>query len=256
MTGCIVNYNNQMNKSINISKSPAELAEKVAEEIVSMINGSADRKKTFTIALSGGSTPELLFSLLGGKFSKSAQWNYVHFFWGDERCVSPENIESNYGMAKRKLFEKINIPDYNIHRIRGESDPEEEALRYSKEISDLIRNREGFPLFDLFLLGLGDDGHTASIFPGNLNLLSSVKNCEVAIHPITCQKRITITGKVINNADLIYFLVTGKKKALIVDEIFKKTKSSQKLPASYIVSLYGRLCWFLDEEAGSLLNLY
>jgi 6-phosphogluconolactonase len=243
-----------MDKTINIFKSPAELATKVAGEIVSMINESARRKKTFTIALSGGSTPELLFSTLGEKFSESGQWKYVHFFWVDERCVPPDSSESNWGMAKRNLFDRINIPEKNIHRIRGERDPEEEALRYSEEISEFTRSRAGFPLFDLILLGLGEDGHTASIFPGNLDLFSSANNCEVAIHPATGQKRITFTGKVINNADLIYFLVTGKKKAVIVNEIFDKLKSSRNLPSSYILPKKGMVSWFIDEEAGSKYN--
>lgn len=245
-----------MKTDIKIFKTPAELAEKLAQQLVVMINDSAQKKKMLTIALSGGSTPELLFSKLGDDYSTSVAWDYVHFFWGDERCVSPENCESNYGMVQRKLFEKINIPEENIHRIRGEADPEQEALRYSKEISDFTGKRDGFPLFDLLLLGLGDDGHTASIFPGNLNLFNSVKTCEVAIHPITGQKRITLTGKVINNADLIYFMVTGKKKASIVNEILKESKSSLKFPASHIKPIYGSLGCFLDKEAASLFSRY
>ena len=243
-----------MDKYINIFKSPAELAEKLAEEIVLRINESARRKKTFTIALSGGSTPEILFSKLGDNYSKSAHWEYVHFFWVDERCVPPESIESNYRMANENLLSKIDIPLCNIHRIRGERIPEKEAYGYSEEISEFTNSRDGFPLVDVILLGVGEDGHTASIFPGNLKLLNSDKICEVAIHPSTGQKRITITGKVINNADLIYFLVTGKKKAAIVEEIFKKTKSSQNLPASFILPLNGKLRWFIDEEAGSYIN--
>jgi 6-phosphogluconolactonase len=236
---------------IKIFKTPDELAEKLAQEIVLRITDSAQKKKIITIALSGGSTPELLFSKLGNDYSTSVPWEYVHFFWGDERCVSPDNIESNFGMAKRLLFEKISIPKRNIHRIRGEADPEQEALRYSKVVSGFTGNRDGFPLLDLILLGMGDDGHTASIFPGNLDLLSSLNICEVAIHPLTDQKRITLTGKVINNADSIYFLVTGKKKALIVDEILKASESSLNYPASHIMPLYGSLIWFLDEEAAN-----
>ena len=244
----------KLDRAINIFKSPAELAMKVAEEIVSMINESACRKKTFTIALSGGSTPELLFTTLGENFSESAQWKYAHFFWCDERCVPPDNTESNYGMAKKNLFDRIDIPEKNIHRIKGECDPEDEALRYSDKISEFTRSRAGFPLFDLIILGLGEDGHTASIFPGNLALLNSVKYCEVAIHPVTGQKRITLTGRVINNADLIYFLVTGKKKAAIAKEIFNKSEASGNLPATHIIPLKGTVRWFTDDEAVSLTN--
>jgi len=242
-----------LDKSITIFSSPYQLAEKFAEELIIKITERSKTKKPLSVALSGGSTPELLFSVLGDHFSKSAPWEYIHFFWGDERCVPPGNPESNYGMARRNLLEKIDIPSSNIHRIRGEDDPEKEASRYSEEISDCIVKRDGLPLFDLILLGLGEDGHTASIFPGHKEYFTSDKICEVAVHPETLQKRITLTGRVINNAGYITFLVTGKKKAEIVEKIIKKSSSAINLPASYIVPLYGVLRWFIDEDAGRLL---
>lgn len=238
---------------IKIFPTPFELAEKFAEEMVSLINGSAPKNKPFTVALSGGTTPELLFSVLGDHFSKSVQWKFVHLFWGDERCVPPENIESNYGMTKRKLIDKIGIPSSNIHRIIGENDPVSEAVRYSEEISANTEERDGLPMFDLVILGLGDDGHTASIFPHNSELLNSCSICEVAVHPVTHQRRITITGKILNNAKDIAFLVTGKRKAEIVEKIVNKKPSSQNFPASHIVPDYGNLTWFIDKDAGSLL---
>lgn len=243
-----------MDKSVKIFPSPYEMAEKFAEEMVQMINDSAKNSKPFSVALSGGSTPELLFSVLGDHFSRSANWESVHFFWGDERCVPPDHPESNYGMTKRKLISKIEIPVLNIHRIRGEDDPQKEALRYSEEISLNTRKRKEVPLFDLVLLGLGEDGHTASIFPGHLDLFDSDKVCEVAFHPVTLLKRITITGKVINNADNVIFLVTGKNKETIVEKILKNNQSAQNYPASYVVPAYGRLSWYLDQEAGKLFN--
>ena len=218
-----------------------------------MINKSSLNKKVFTVALSGGSTPALLFSLLGDNFSKSVKWNNVHFFWGDERCVSPDNAESNYGMTKRMLFNKIDINSANIHRIRGEEDPEKEAIRYSKEISDYTLKKEGIPCFDLIILGLGEDGHTASIFPGHTELFSSDRICEVAAHPVNQMKRITITGRVINNADSVVFLVTGLNKSIIVEDILKKGDPAHNIPASFVVPVNGTLTWFIDEDAGSLL---
>jgi len=242
-----------LDKSIKIFLTSYELAEKFAEELVKIITESAKKKKIFSVALSGGSTPELLFSALGDHFSKSAPWEYVHFFWGDERCVPPDNLESNYGMTRRILLDKIDIPSLNIHRIKGEEEPETEAIRYSEEISDFTGKRDGLPLFDLIILGLGEDGHTASIFPGHIELFNSDKICEVAVHPVTLKKRITLTGRVINNADSVTFLVTGKKKAVIVDKIIKKSPLAVDFPASYIVPEYGVLRWFIDKEAGSLL---
>jgi len=242
-----------LDKKVKIFPSPYELAEKFAEDLVIMINESAKKRKHLSVALSGGSTPELLFSILSGQFSDSALWEFVHFFWGDERCVPPEDPESNYGMTRRKLIEKINIPSANIHRIMGESDPEKEALRYSLEISEMTGNRDGLPLFDIVILGLGEDGHTASIFPGFEELFHSDKICEVAVHPTNGQKRITITGRVINNADLVTFLVSGKKKAGIVEKIIKKNRADLVFPASYVVPLNGDLRWYLDEDAARLL---
>jgi 6-phosphogluconolactonase len=238
---------------IKIFPTPFELAERFAEELVNMIKEATKSKKNFSVALSGGSTPELLFSVLGDHFSNSVSWEFVHFFWGDERCVSPEDPESNYGMTRRKLLGKIDIPSANIHRIKGEENPEKEASRYSVEISDCTAKRNGMPVFDLIILGLGEDGHYASIFPGNNELLNSVKICEVAVHPVTLQKRITLTGRVINNADFVTFLVTGKYKADIVAKVINKSISSIDFPSSAVVPEYGLLTWFLDKDAASLL---
>jgi 6-phosphogluconolactonase len=242
-----------LDKSVKVFPTAYKLAEKFAEELIRMISEYAKKNKPFSVALSGGSTPELFFSVLGDHFSKPATWENVHFFWVDERCVPPGSRESNYGMARRKFLDKIDIPSSNIHRMKGEDEPEKEASRYSEEISLFTGKRDGLPLFDLIILGLGKDGHTASIFPGHKELFSSDKICEVAIHPGTLQKRITLTGKVINNADSVTFLVTGKKKADIVEKIINKSASARYLPASYIIPVYGVLSWFIDEDAGMLL---
>jgi 6-phosphogluconolactonase len=224
-----------------------------AEKMASMIARSSKNAEPFTIVLSGGTTPELLFKVLSENFAESVPWKFVHFFWGDERCVPPDNDESNYGMAQRKFLSRIEIPSGNIHRIRGEDDPENEAARYSIEILSSVRNRDRLPLFDLVILGLGEDGHTASIFPGHSELFDSDKICEVALHPVTGQKRITLTGRVINNADNVTFLVTGKTKAEIVENMFKKDSSVINFPASFIVPVYGKLNWYIDHDAGILI---
>ena len=242
-----------MDKTVKIFSSPYELAEKFADEMVNLIMESAGQKKFFTIALSGGSTPGLLYDLLIEKYAQYVPWQYVHFFWGDERCVSPDKPESNFGMAMRKLLSKIEIPSLNIHRIKGEEDPVWEAIRYSEEIALLTLKRENLPSFDLILLGLGEDGHTASIFPGHLDLFNSDKICEVASHPASGQKRITLTGRVINNATDVVFLVSGKKKAGVVEKMLKNNPLALNYPASFVVPVHGRLSWFIDQEAGSLL---
>jgi 6-phosphogluconolactonase len=184
---------NQLEQSIKIFPTPFDLAWNFAEELLQIIVESEKKDRIFTIALSGGSTPETLFTILSKKFAKKIPWQSVHIFWGDERCVPPDDAESNFGMANTKLLSKIKIPSVNIHRVRGEDNPEMEVLRYSEEISAFTRKRDGFPLFDLIILGLGEDGHTASIFPGHTELFDSEKICEVAIHPVTKRKRITLT---------------------------------------------------------------
>jgi len=242
-----------VNIELKIFQTSYELAESFAEEMISMIGVSAEKGKPFTVALSGGSTPELLFSLLGDQYAKAVSWKNVHLFWGDERCVPPDNAESNFGMTKRKLIDKIEIPASNIHRINGEEDPANEAVRYSDEILAITQKHSGLPFFDLVILGLGDDGHTASIFPGNMDLLNSEKICDVAAHPVSNQRRITITGRIINNSSRVVFLVTGKKKAEVVENIINNRAEALKFPAHYIVAPDGMLTWYVDKEAASLL---
>jgi 6-phosphogluconolactonase len=244
---------NNLESILEIFPSPYILAKTFAEKFITRINESAEKKKPLSVALSGGSTPDLLFSLLGDNFAESADWKWVHFFWGDERCVPPDNPESNYGSAYKRMLGKIDIPVANIHRIKGEEDAEKEAERYSVEISSCTSFRDGMPVFDLVMLGLGEDGHTASIFPENLNILNSDNICEVTYHPVTLQKRITLTLGVINNSESVVFLVTGRKKAEITEKIIKKIPSSRDLPASHVFPVYGQLKWFIDSEAGSLL---
>ena len=240
-----------LNRILKIFPTPQELAEAFALELIHEIKETSQKDLSFTLALSGGSTPKLLFSVLAEKYSKSVEWTHVHLFWADERCVPPEDPESNYGMTYKILLKEIEIPQSNIHRIRGEKGPVKEALRYSEEIRRYTRSLNGLPVFDHIILGMGDDGHTASIFPGNKEILYSEKLCEVAFHPVSGQKRITITGKVINNPDRITFLVTGSSKALVIEQIFKKNAN---LPASLISPRHGKIKWLLDEKAAEFIE--
>jgi 6-phosphogluconolactonase len=235
-----------------IFSTPSDLAEAVALELTGRIKEAASGKNKLTVALSGGNTPKLLFNVLAEQYP-SAGWNLVHFFWGDERCVPPDDPESNYGMTNKFLFNGISIPEGNIHRIRGEMDPYIESERYSGEILKYTRSEKGIPVFDLMILGMGDDGHTASIFPDNPGLLSSDKVCDVALHPVSGQKRVTVTGKVINNADTIIFMVSGAGKAEVVRAIFKKEAGSLNFPAANIIPHHGKIIWFLDKDAGRSL---
>ncbi len=242
-----------METVIKISETLPDLAEELAAEISGMINRAAGRRNAFNIALSGGSTPKLLYSVLGDIYGKTTDWKHVHIFWGDERCVPPDNEESNYRMSRLALLDKIDIPESNIHRIRGEASPEREAVRYAGEIKKITGSFKDLPMFDLIILGLGEDGHTASIFPAGRELLFSEKICEVASHPVSGQKRVTLTGPVINNALNIAFLVTGTAKANVVAEIIEKP-GAVSYPAALIEPVHGTLKWYLDLDAASMLS--
>jgi 6-phosphogluconolactonase len=236
---------------IKVYKDSQEVAASFADYLVELIS---KKNGNVYIALSGGSTPKLLFSLLANdRYKKAIDWNKVHLFWGDERCVAPDHADSNYKMTHEQLLSHIDIPAGNIHRVLGENDPAEEAKRYSEEIKSLLPGEKGLPVFDLVMLGMGDDGHTLSIFPHQMELLQSDKICEVAVHPTSGQKRVTLTGHIANNAKSVAFLVTGKNKAEKILEILKKQKDWEKYPASYIDPIHGLLYWYLDEEAAELV---
>jgi 6-phosphogluconolactonase len=242
-----------MNKQVKIYQTSDDLAETLAKEFSLMVSGTATGKAPFMVALSGGNTPKQLFNILGDSYSDAINWNNIHFFWVDERCVSPTDPDSNFRMTNEALLKKIKIPVNNVHRIQGESDPDAEAFRYSGEISNIVPVRNGIPCFDLTLLGIGEDGHTASIFPGNNDLFDTVKICSVALHPVTGQKRITLTGKVINNSSRIIFMVTGRNKASVTRKIIAGEDPEKQFPASFVEPVDGKLYWYIDSEAGSLL---
>lgn len=207
----------------------------------------------FSICLSGGSTPKYVFEFLGKNYKHNIDWSRILVFWGDERCVSPENIESNYRMANESLLNQVDIPEKNIFRIKGESEPMYEAERYSGMVKKHFENNTSAG-FDLIMLGLGDDGHTASIFPGNSSILKSTKLFEVAVNPHTNQLRISATLKLINQSSAIVFIVTGKSKAEMTTSIINKKEGWDKFPASMVNNENGELIWLLDKESASLLQ--
>ncbi len=207
------------------------------------------------LSLSGGSTPKVLFDYWAENCKESIDWKRISFFWGDERCVPPENDMNNYSMTKEHLFDKIpNITNNNIYRIHGENEPEEEAQWYSKMLTSKLMLKKGLPSFEIIMLGLGDDGHTVSIFPNQIGLWDSNEICVVGQHPETGMKRVTLSGKVVNNAQYVVFLATGKGKAEKVRDIIKnRAKFADKYPAAKVNPKKSYLYWFLDAEAASLL---
>jgi 6-phosphogluconolactonase len=226
----------------------------VAEQFSAYFVEKAAHSDAFHVALSGGSTPKIVFDVLAEKFAGQVDWNKVHFYWGDERCVPPSDDESNYKMTVEHLFSKIEVPDENINRILGEKDPKGEAMRYANLLEIKLDRVEDVPQFDLVILGMGDDGHTASIFPHEIELWNAEDHCVVATHPDSGQKRVSINGKVINTAKEVAFLVTGTSKAEKVEAIIEKMEGSKVYPASLVNPKSGKLVWFLDEDAAAKLN--
>lgn len=238
---------------IKIFKSVDELshffAQKIADDLQRIPPGNY-----YSIAFSGGSTPRKVFEYMALHFKTRIDWQKVQVFWSDERCVDPESEESNYRMAKESLLDFIPIPVDNIFRIYGEVDPSGEAERYSEIIRQHVPAHNNIPQFDLMMLGLGDDGHTVSIFPGSLHLFTSNKLCEVALNPYTKQKRITVTGRIVNQSRTVIFLVTGEAKAEMAATIIGKKQGWEKLPASLVNPTEGELLWFFDEPAADKLD--
>jgi len=241
-----------MKPEIKIFSGPKEVAQQFASYLADFVKS----RENITLALSGGSTPKLLFDHLASHYSRSMDWSKLHFFWGDERCVPPDHSESNYKMTFDHLLTKIEIPNENVHRVKGEMEPRLEADRYAAEIKNLVAVEGDLPKFDLVMLGMGEDGHTASIFPQQMHLLQSKNICEVSIHPESGQKRITLTGKVINNAAQVVFLVTGKSKAEKLFEILEQQGNWKDYPATYIQPQNGNLMWFLDRTAAGKLDTF
>ncbi len=241
------------NPEIKIFSTTESAAENLAEFFFRKSEDYYHSKKKLCVAISGGNTPQILFNKLVEKYKEKICWNNICFFWVDERCVAPTDSDSNYGMTKQYLFDKIQIPEENIFRIQGENDPLKEAERYSSVIKNYVSERNNLPSFDLTILGMGNDGHTASIFPDQLHLIKSDKICEEAIHPLTFQKRITLTGTIINNSSQIVFFVTGENKSKILADILNSSENSKLFPASYIKPVDGKLSWYLDKDAAANL---
>ena len=234
-----------------------ETADMLAKDFIRYTEEMFRFREKLYIAVSGGSTPDLFFDLLANEYPKALKWENLHFFWVDERCVPHNHVESNYGNTYHRCFSKVNIPKENLHPILGGENPISETVRYTGEIISHVPCTHGYPAFDLIMLGMGEDGHTASIFPGQEQLLKTHSIVSVSENPISGQKRITLTGKVINNASEVVFMVTGHKKKSVLEQILSNSPTADIYPASHISPVKGRLSWYLDKEAaGSLATSF
>ena len=232
--------------NIKIYKTKEELSDKLSDYIIkNHINSS--------IAISGGNSPKILFKTLSEKLKKNINLD-TKFFWVDERCVAPDSEESNYKMTKETLFRNNIFKSENIFRVKGENDPEKELIEYNKTLKKNLKLENNIPKFDLIILGLGEDGHTASLFPHEFLKFRNKEECLIATHPNSGQKRISLSEKIINNANEVIFYVPGSGKKYVVDEIINKRGNFNSYPASYIKPVSGKLSWYLDFDSSEMLT--
>lgn len=237
---------------IRILKGSQELFEAAAEEFTTQASAAVQSSGRFTVALSGGSTPRSLFALLATK--PGVPWDKTCFFWGDERHVPPTDPESNYRMANEALLSKIPAPAENIFRIRAEEqEAATAAQQYEQVLQKFFRLSPGaFPRFDLILLGLGTDGHTASLFPGSPGLAERHRLVIANWVEKFKTHRLTFTFPVLNEAVCVIFLASGADKAPIVRQVLEN--SDAHLPSQEVRPSHGRLLWLLDRAAASALS--
>lgn len=236
-----------MKPTVRIFKDAVELSRAAADLFVTLAVQSIRERGRFLVALSGGSTPMALYRLLA---REPIDWTRIHVFWGDERLVPPEDAENSYGQAREALLKHIPIPTENIHRVASELDPVAAARDYASILREFAAPPLDWPRFDLVLLGLGEDGHTASLFPG-----SPVDATEPVI-AVTAQyqgrpaRRVTLTPLVFNAARQVIFLVTGANKAVTLKGVFSDYNSSEQIPAKRIQPADGQVTWLVDKAAG------
>jgi 6-phosphogluconolactonase len=230
------------------------MSQEVANNIILIAGDSIAKTGRFSLALSGGNTPSTLYHLLGSEYGDKIDWSTTHIFWGDERFVPTESEESNFKMAHRLLISRVPIPPENVHPIKTVNiEPELSSKIYEKELKDffhLNNSKKEFKTFDLILMGIGADGHTASLFPGDPvlfereRLVKSVKAPEKYL----IRQRITLTFPAINSAERVYFLISGTEKKEVFKKIHKERSTSETRIPPELVHPRGELLWFVTDE--------
>ncbi|HEY1270969.1 MAG TPA: 6-phosphogluconolactonase [Terriglobales bacterium] len=238
---------------VQIFPAPNELFAAAAEEFISRASDAVSRHGLFNVALSGGSTPRGLYVLLAGRLADKVPWDKIRFFWGDERHVGPEDPESNYRMAHEAMLSKVKLNPANVFRVPAENpDAGQAAAEYEETLRRAFHSETGeAPGFDLILLGMGPDGHTASLFPGTeavqeesrLVVANWVENFK--------SHRITLTVPVLNSATCVMFLVTGKDKAPALAAVFDESAPEDQYPAKKVRPRNGDLIWMVGRDAAS-----
>jgi 6-phosphogluconolactonase len=246
------------NKEVRILADGAAIARRAAEILVEAAKAAVAQKNSFTAALAGGSTPKTLYGLLVNDAALRAQvpWDKIHFFFGDERHVGPEDADSNFRMAKEAMISKSPLKPEQVTRIKGEyPDTAKAAEEYEQELRSYFKLKEGeLPRFDLVLVGMGNEGHTLSLFPGTKALHADGRLVARNWIGKLDTERITITAPVANSAALVIFMVTGADKAPALKSVLEGPFEPEQLPAQLIEPSNGKLLWLVDTAAGSMLS--
>jgi 6-phosphogluconolactonase len=236
---------------VEVSPDRPSLMRAAADRFARQVAEATAARGRCSVALSGGSTPADLYALLAtGAFAGRIDWPRVHVYWGDERCVAPDHPQSNYRMAEEKLLSRVPLPVANVHRIRGEEDPKRAAAEYEEQ----LRRQLGPRGFDLVLLGMGDNGHTASLFPGLPGVSETTRGVLAQYVEVVSMWRVTLTPVAINAAAQVTFLVAGSEKAERLREVLEGPAQPEVLPAQAIRPAPGQLTWLVDAAAAARLR--
>jgi 6-phosphogluconolactonase len=242
--------------NIIVLDDPQSVYVHAAEEIVHYAGEAVCTHGEFMIALSGGSTPAGVYEIIAERFKLSVDWKEVQFFWGDERCVPQSDLRSNFAMADRAMLSKLPLKPAQIHRIAGEIEPEAAALAYEEDLRRAFNLAGGeLPRFDLIMLGLGENRHTLSLFPGDSAALHEAIRGVIAVTvDADPPRRVTFTAPLANHAQRLMFIVTGTEKAAAVRDVIEGPRDPDRFPAQLIAPDDGEVVWMLDRAAASLLR--
>ncbi len=237
---------------LRVLPDAAVAAEAAARELVEASKDALGNRATFCVALSGGSTPKRMFQALAGEELRGlVDWKRARVFFADERCVPPNDERSNYRLAKEHLLDPLAVPPENVFRMRGEEEPERAARDYEAVLRRELGAGRAAPRFDLVFLGLGTDGHTASLFPGSRAVEEKRRWVAAIGAPELPERRLTLTLPVLNASRRVVFLVTGEEKRAAVAAVLAAKRGSSSLPASLVKPKRGSLIWILDKAAAS-----
>jgi 6-phosphogluconolactonase len=237
---------------VEVFASDAAASRAGAESFVDRAHRAIDAHGRFTVALSGGDTPRAMYRMLAEpELRDRIDWPRVHLFWGDDRAVPPDHPRSNFGMAEEALVRRISIPAANIHRIRGELDARAAADAYARELREHFG--DGLPIFDLLHLGVGEDGHTASLFPGDRALDERERTVVATVDPTRDEPRVTFTVPVLLAARRIEVLVLEPEKADVVRAILAREQRPDQLPAAVLAEARGEVVWLISQAVASRL---